>query len=156
MNGGGAKRGETQNPKQAPGPELSAHSPTESSNPWTMRSWPELKSYTHWLSHPGAPKSSFNLIFILEQAGEREEEQENLKQASRSAQHRARGGELIPWPWDHDLSRNRESDAQLTRHPGSPPLLFKSLIHFEYIRYGSNFILSRWLLSCLFNIWLFL
>ena len=37
MNGGGAERGR-QNLKQAPGAELSAQSPTRSSNPWTMRS----------------------------------------------------------------------------------------------------------------------
>ena len=47
MSGGGAERErerETQNPKQAPGSELSAQSPTRGSNPQTARSWPELKS----------------------------------------------------------------------------------------------------------------
>ena len=45
MNRGGAERErETQNPKQAPGSELSAQSPTQGSNPQTVRSWPELKS----------------------------------------------------------------------------------------------------------------
>ena len=39
----GAQR-ETQNPKQAPGLELSAQSPTRGSNSQTARSWPELKS----------------------------------------------------------------------------------------------------------------
>ena len=39
MSGGGAERErETQNPKQAPGSELSAHSLTWGSNPQTMRS----------------------------------------------------------------------------------------------------------------------
>ena len=33
----------TQNPKQASGSELSAQSPMQGSNPWTMRSWPEPK-----------------------------------------------------------------------------------------------------------------
>ena len=40
---GGAER-ETQNPKQAPGPELSAQSPMQGSNSRTTRSWPEPKS----------------------------------------------------------------------------------------------------------------
>ena len=34
----------TQNPKQAPGSELSAQSPTQGSNSQAVRSWPELKS----------------------------------------------------------------------------------------------------------------
>ena len=46
---------ERQNPKQAPGSELSAQSWTRGSNSLTMRSWPEL----NWLSHPGAPKRLF-------------------------------------------------------------------------------------------------
>ena len=37
MSGGGTER-ETQNPKQAPGSELSAQSPTRGSNPRTVRS----------------------------------------------------------------------------------------------------------------------
>ena len=37
---------ERENPKQAPGSELSAQSLMLSSNPQTMRSWPELKSDT--------------------------------------------------------------------------------------------------------------
>ena len=34
---------ETQNPKQAPGSELSAQSPMQGSNSKTVRSWSELK-----------------------------------------------------------------------------------------------------------------
>ena len=38
ISGGGAERErETQNPKQTPGSELSAQSPTQGSNPLTMR-----------------------------------------------------------------------------------------------------------------------
>ena len=53
--GEGQRERETQNPKQAPGSELSAQSPMRVSNSRTMRSWPELKSDTYRLSHPGAP-----------------------------------------------------------------------------------------------------
>ena len=41
--GEGQKERETQNLKQAPGSELSAQSPTRSSNSQTVRSWPEPK-----------------------------------------------------------------------------------------------------------------
>ena len=45
MNGRGAERdGETQNPKQAPGSDLSTQSPTWGSNSGTARSRPEPKS----------------------------------------------------------------------------------------------------------------
>ena len=40
----GQRDRETQNPKQAPGSELSAHSPTRGLNPQTARSRPEPKS----------------------------------------------------------------------------------------------------------------
>ena len=43
MTGGGAER-ERENPKQAPGSELSVYSPTWGSNSRIMRSRPELKS----------------------------------------------------------------------------------------------------------------
>ena len=42
--GKGQKERETRNPKQAPGSEPSAQSPTWGSNSQTMRSWPEPKS----------------------------------------------------------------------------------------------------------------
>ena len=42
-SGEGPRDGETQNPKQAPGSELSAQSPTRGSNSQTARSWPEPK-----------------------------------------------------------------------------------------------------------------
>ena len=42
--GQGQRERETQNPKQAPGSERSAQSPTRGSNSRTARSWPELKS----------------------------------------------------------------------------------------------------------------
>ena len=50
---GEGREGKTQNSKQAPGSELSAQSPMRSSNPWILRSWPELKP--HRLSQPGVP-----------------------------------------------------------------------------------------------------
>ena len=47
MSREGAERdSETQNPKQAPGSELSAESPMWGLNSQTVRSWPELKSDT--------------------------------------------------------------------------------------------------------------
>ena len=42
--GEGQREKETRNPKQAPGSELSAQSPTQGSNSQTTRSWPEPKS----------------------------------------------------------------------------------------------------------------
>ena len=42
--GEGQREREPQNPKQAPGSELSAQSPTRGSNPRTVRSRPEPKS----------------------------------------------------------------------------------------------------------------
>ena len=42
--GQGQRERETQNPKKAPGSELSAQRATRGSNPRTVRSWPELKS----------------------------------------------------------------------------------------------------------------
>ena len=57
--GGGAEREkETQDPKQAPGPELSAHSPMKGSNPQNAESWPEPKSgqMLNRLNHPGTPQ----------------------------------------------------------------------------------------------------
>ena len=42
--GEGQRGRETQNPKQASVSELSAQSPTWGLTPWTVRSWPELKS----------------------------------------------------------------------------------------------------------------
>ena len=43
---GRGRERETQNPKQAPGSELLAQSPTRGSNSRTVRSRPELKSAT--------------------------------------------------------------------------------------------------------------
>ena len=43
---------ETQNPKQAPGSELSAQSLTWGSNSSTTRSWPEPKSDAQWTEPP--------------------------------------------------------------------------------------------------------
>ena len=46
---------DTQNPKQAPGSELSAQSLMWASNSQTMRSWPELKSDTQPTEPPRCP-----------------------------------------------------------------------------------------------------
>ena len=48
----------------------------------------------------------------MEGSGEGVRERENLKQSPCSAQSWKWG--LIPGPWDHDLSRNQELDAQPT------------------------------------------
>ena len=52
---------ETQNPKQAPGSEPSAQSPTQGSNPRTVRSCLEPKSGTQ-PSEP--PRRPFSPVFI--------------------------------------------------------------------------------------------
>ena len=48
MSGEGQWARETQNPKQVPGSERSAQSPTWGLNPPTMRSWPEVGRLTDW------------------------------------------------------------------------------------------------------------
>ena len=55
-----------------------------------------------------------------ERTGERDRgrDRENSSQAPCSTQTPTR--DLIPWPWDHDLSWNQESDAQLTEPPRCP------------------------------------
>ena len=50
--------------------------------------------------------------------GKREREIENPKQAPHSSQSLVWGS--IPQPWDHDLSWNRESEAQPTERPRHP------------------------------------
>ena len=59
--GEGHRERETQNPKQAPGSELSTQSPTWDSNSGTMRSWPELKSDTQ----PTEPPRGFNNLICI-------------------------------------------------------------------------------------------
>ena len=55
-SGGGAERErKTQTPKQAPGSEPSAQSPTQGSNSQTMRSWPEPKPDAQPTEPPGTP-----------------------------------------------------------------------------------------------------
>ena len=94
------------NPKQAPGSELSAKSPTWASNSQIVRSWPELT--LNRLNHPGAPLKNFFFVFIFERerqsvsGGERETQ--NPKQASSSellVQSLMRGSNsqmVISWP----------------------------------------------------------
>ena len=52
---------ETQDPKQTPGSELSAQSPTRGSNPRTARSWPEPKSGAQPTEPPRRPQ---NILFF--------------------------------------------------------------------------------------------
>ena len=58
--GKGQRKRETQNPKRAPGSELSAQSPTRSSNPQTVRSWPEQKSDAQTTELPRRPSRFFS------------------------------------------------------------------------------------------------
>ena len=57
--GEGQREWETQNPKQAPGSELSAQSPMWGSNSQTPRSWPELKSDAQPTEPPRRPNPLF-------------------------------------------------------------------------------------------------
>ena len=66
MSRGGAERGETQNPKQAPGSELSAQSPTRGSNSQTRDDDLSRSRTLNRLSHPGAPKKSLYEIHRLQ------------------------------------------------------------------------------------------
>ena len=54
--GEGQRERETQNRKQAPGSEPSAHSLTRGSNSRTARSWPGWSRTLNRLRHPGAPR----------------------------------------------------------------------------------------------------
>ena len=57
MSKGRAEREkETQNPKRAPGSELSAQSPTRGWNSQTVRSWPEPKSDAQPTEPPRHPR----------------------------------------------------------------------------------------------------
>ena len=63
--GEGQRERETQNPKQAPGFELSAQSPTGGSNPRAMRSWPELKSDAQRTEPPRCPQDPFKCLDVM-------------------------------------------------------------------------------------------
>ena len=75
MSGGGAERErETQNPKQVPGSEPSAQSPTWGSNPRILTSWPEPKPEAQSTEPPRCPSYlililipalSFNSVFFV-------------------------------------------------------------------------------------------
>ena len=75
---------------------------------------------------------TFLKILISERERERESasgggaerERVNPKQAPNSAQSPTWGS--IPCPWDHELSRNQESDAELTEPPRHP--IFSSFL----------------------------
>ena len=65
MNGGGSEREGDKNPKQAPGSELSAQSPTQGSNSRTVRSWPEPKSDAQPNEPPRCPESNWFLFTVI-------------------------------------------------------------------------------------------
>ena len=69
-------------------------------------------------------------------AGERCRERENLKQAPHSVWSLKLG--LIPQPWDHDLSRNQDSETQPTESPRHPGKNFKSLKVFLFDKMMDN------------------
>ena len=56
-------------------------------------------------------------------------EGKNLKQVPSSAWSPTRGS--IPRPWDRDLSRNQESDAQPTEPPRRPLLILNKISAFQ-------------------------
>ena len=56
-----------------------------------------------------------------------EKARENLKQVPRPAQSPTQ--DSIPQPWDHDLSQNQESDAQLTEPPRGLAMV---VLHYIY------------------------
>ena len=64
------------------------------------------------------------MVITGARGGGAEREGENLKQALR-CQHRAWHRTQSHKPWDHDLSRNQESDAQLTEPPRCPCRVLK-------------------------------
>ena len=60
--------------------------------------------------------------------GQREREGERILSKFCPANAEPNVGLELTKLWDHDLSRNQESDAQPTKHPGCPkPLPFKAL-----------------------------
>ena len=62
--GEGQRERETQNLKQASGSELSAQSPTQGSNSWIVRSWPEPKSDTTDWATQASPDLPVVCIFF--------------------------------------------------------------------------------------------
>ena len=74
------------------------------------------------------------LLFITYFISERERERRGAKREGiLSSLHTQRGARMwgsIPQPWDHDLSRNQESDAQPTEPPRRP-VLFSFLPSFK-------------------------
>ena len=65
------EREKSQNPKQAPGSELSAQSLTQGSNPQTVRSWPEL-TLDIQLTEPARCPSFFFFFFLRAVSQDRE------------------------------------------------------------------------------------
>ena len=88
--GQGQRERETKNPKQTPGSELSAQSPTRGSNSRTARSWPEPQSLNR-LRHPGAP--TFSLFYTPISSGK-------ILVSKRKSQKAGRGiSGWLPWTW---------------------------------------------------------
>ena len=120
---GGAERERgRQNLKQAPGFELSAQSLTQGLNPQTVRSWREPKLDASLTELPKCPLAFFFFKFIY-LFWERERRGRDIVSGGGiekgrpripSSQRKAQCGAQTHEPWDHDLSRNPESDAQRT------------------------------------------
>ena len=84
---------------------LPARSPMWSSNSWTVRSWPGLKSDTQLTELPRCPEFLFYFRErVREDTGEgQREERERIL----SRLHAQPWGSISQF-WDHDLSRNQE------------------------------------------------
>ena len=82
---------------------------------------------------------------------------ENLKQAPCSVWSLTQAS--VPWPWDHDLSRNQESDTQLTEPPRCPfKMIFKRfclnwILLLNYCLHG-RYLYSKQLLKLFQTAWL--
>ena len=64
---------------------------------------------------------------LVSRGGAEGKETENLQQTPLWAQV----WDLTPWPSDHDLNQNHESDTSLTEPPGRPMLFFLKTDLFE-------------------------
>ena len=118
---GRVRERETQNPKQAPGSELSAQSPTRGWNSRTVRSWPERKS----AAQPTEPlRGPYIYSFLRDRdrtwAGEGQREGETIWSRLQvlSCQQRALHMAWTHKPWDQDLSWSWS--LNWLSHPGTP------------------------------------
>ena len=91
-------------------------------------------------------QKNFFILFIWERVGmrqgegqkerEREREREREKYQAGSMLSMKPNAGLDQWPWDYDLSRNEESDAQQTelhRGPNNDKILYNFVSHFSFL-----------------------